>query len=142
VGRSDIYFHKEGVRLRLPGKAGLEKWIRLVVKGEGSKVRELNYIFCSDEYLRGINRKYLKINKITDVIAFEHIEDCSISGDIFVSVERVRENAAYYKVSFHAELKRVMVHGLLHLLGHKDKTTTDKTAMTVKEDLYLSLHPQ
>jgi len=109
---------------------------------EGRDLGPLTFIYCSDEYLRAINSKYLKINKITDVIAFEYNEDTMVSGDIFIGVGRVRENASYYKIPFQAELKRVMVHGLLHLIGYGDKTAKDKSAMTEKEDLYLSLHSQ
>ena len=85
---------------------------------------------------------YLKINKITDVIAFEYSEQSVVSGDIYISVDRVRDNARYYKVGFHAELSRVMVHGLLHLLGYRDKSVSNKKLMTEREDLYLSLQPR
>lgn len=87
-----------------------------------------------------MNRKYLKNNALTDVIAFEYSDNTSISGDVYISIDRVRENARRYKVRFHSELRRVMVHALLHLLGYRDKTLKDKAAMTDKEDLYLSLH--
>ena len=139
MGSPDIFFHKENVSFRLPNNQGLANWIALVVKKEGKQLGPLTYIYCSDAYLRSINRKYLKINKITDVIAFEYTEDWLISGDIFISIDRIRDNSAYYKNSFQAELKRVMVHGLLHLLGYRDKKEKDKSIMTEKEDLYLSL---
>jgi len=142
VRPADIYFHKEGGKLRLPNTHILSRWIERVVKMEGRDLGPLTFIYCSDEYLRAINSKYLKINKITDVIAFEYNEDTMVSGDIFIGVGRVRENASYYKIPFQAELKRVMVHGLLHLIGYGDKTAKDKSAMTEKEDLYLSLHSQ
>ena len=138
----DIYFHKEGGKLRLPNTQILSRWIERVVKMEGRDLGPLTFIYCSDEYLRAINCKYLKINKITDVITFEYNEDTMVSGDIFISVDRVRENASYYKIPLQTELRRVMVHGLLHLIGYCDKTAKDKSAMTEKEDLYLSLHSQ
>jgi len=141
VRNADIYFHKEGVKLRLPNKGILEKWIKQVVRAEGKQLGALNFVYCTDGYLRRMNRKYLKINKITDVIAFEYNEGQLISGDIFISLDRVRENSASYGVTLHAELKRVMVHGLLHLLGYRDKSVKDKSAMTEREDLYLSLYP-
>jgi rRNA maturation RNase YbeY len=109
---------------------------------EGRDPGSVTFIYCSDVYLREINRKYLKTNSITDVISFEYNEDGIVSGDIFISVDRVRENASYYKIPLQTELRRVMVHGLLHLIGYRDKTDKDKSAMTEKEDLYLSLHSQ
>jgi len=99
----------------------------------------ISFVYCTDPYLRKINRKYLNINGITDVIAFKYDNDSSVSGDIFISVDRIRENAKYYKVTFHSELRRVMIHGVLHLLGYRDKFAKDKRAMTEKEDLYISL---
>ena len=137
-----VFLYKEGVNLRLPNVRMLEKWIRHVVKVEGRQLDTLTFIYCSDDYLRNINLKYLKINNITDVIAFGYDESTLISGDVFISVDRVRENASYYGASFHHELKRVMVHGLLHLLGYRDKEKADKVQMTEREDLYLSLHPR
>ena len=136
---ADIYFHKEGGKLRLPNTQILSRWIKRVVRMEGRDLGTLTFIYCSDVYLRAISRKYLKINNITDVIAFEYNEATMVSGDIFISVDRVRENASYYKIPLQTELRRVMVHGLLHLIGYCDKTAKDKCAMTEKEDLYLSL---
>ena len=138
---ADIYFHKEGVKFRLPNKGNLGRWIKQVVKAEGKRLGTLSFVYCTDGYLKSINHKYLKTNMITDVIAFEYNEGSLISGDIFISVVRVRENSTSYGVTFHTELKRVMVHGLLHLLGYRDKSVADRTAMTEREDLYLSLHP-
>ena len=138
----DICFHKEGVRLRLPNTRILSRWIEQVVRMEGRDPGSVTFIYCSDVYLREINRKYLKTNAITDVISFEYNEDSIVSGDIFISVDRVRENAFYYKIPLQTELRRVMVHGLLHLIGYCDKTDKDKSAMTEREDLYLSLHSQ
>jgi len=142
VRPADIYFHKEGGKLRLPNTQILSRWIEQVVKMEGRDLGTLTFIYCSDVYLRAISHKYLKINNITDVIAFEYNEVTMVSGDIFISVDRVRENASYYKIPLQTELRRVMVHGLLHLIGYRDKTAKDKCAMTGKEDLYLSLHFQ
>lgn len=143
MGRNqNISFHKKGVKVRLPNQSMLCNWLGLVIRREGKSLGPLSFIYCSDSYLRSINRKYLKINKITDVIAFEYNEGKSISGDIYISVDRVRENAICFNVSYHAELSRVMVHGLLHLLGYRDKSVKDKTVMTKREDLYLSLQPK
>ena len=139
---TNISFNKEDVSLRLPNRDALLDWIKLIVRREGSRLGPLCFIYCSDPYLRKINCKYLKINIITDVIAFEYSEESGVSGDIYISVDRVRENARYYKVRFHTELSRVMVHGLLHLLGYRDKSASDKKLMTEREDLYLSLRPR
>lgn len=135
----NITFHKEEVSFRLPNRRTLESWIAQVIRKEGKLQGQLSFIYCTDAYLKKINLKYLKINIITDVIAFEYNEGKLISGDIYISIDRVRENAAYYRVAFQSELSRVMVHGLLHLLGYRDKSTRDKAEMTDKEDLYLSL---
>jgi rRNA maturation RNase YbeY len=113
-----------------------------VIRLEGKKLGSLTFVYCTDSYLRSVNLKYLKTNTLTDVIAFEYNEGKEVGGDVFISVDRVRENAAHYKVPLHTELRRVMVHGLLHLIGYRDKTGKEKALMTEKEDLYLSLHLQ
>ena len=140
--QQEISFCKEGVALRLPNTDDLSTWLKEVVRLEGRDLGALTYIYCTDPYLRSVNAKYLKINTLTDVIAFEYNEGKEVSGDVFISVDRVRENADHYKVPLHTELRRVMVHGLLHLVGYRDKTSKEKALMTEKEDLYLSLHPQ
>jgi rRNA maturation RNase YbeY len=99
----------------------------------------LNYIFCTDNYLLQINNDYLKHNTLTDIITFDYTEGKMVSGEVFISVERVRENAALFSGSFKDELHRVMIHGILHLCGHKDKTPSAKKEMTAQEDYYLSL---
>jgi rRNA maturation RNase YbeY len=95
-------------------------------------------IFCSDEYLLDVNKKYLNHDYYTDIITFDYVEDKIISGDIFISSDRVRENANQFNVSFEMELFRIIIHGILHLLGYKDKTKKDKSLMTEKENFYLS----
>jgi len=141
VRQQHISFHKEGVSFRLPNRASLEKWIELVIQKEHKTLGPISFVYCSDAYLRKINFKYLNINELTDVIAFEYDEGTSIGGDVFISVDRVRDNSGRYRIGFHDELRRVMVHAVLHLLGYRDKTPEDKATMTGKEDLYLSLHP-
>ena len=141
--QQEISFCKEGVALRLPNRQGLSIWLGEVVRLEGKELGPLTFVYCSDTYLRSVNRKYLNINNITDVITFGYNVDNvdnEVSGDVFISVDRVRENAAYYKVPFHTELRRIMVHGVLHLIGYRDKIGEEKALMTEKEDLYLSLH--
>ena len=110
-------------------------WLEKVVVGEGSSIGQLNYIFCNDEYLLELNRKYLKHNTLTDILTFDYSTGKEIVGDIFISVERVKENAqGISKLSFEEELLRVMSHGVLHILGYKDKTDRDRVEMRNKED--------
>jgi len=136
-----IYFHKESVTFRLSDKARLSNWISKVIKKENGSIGPISFVYCNDEYLREKNCKYLKNNELTDIVAFDYCEGNKISGDIFISVDRIRINAVSYKTGFNNELHRVMVHGVLHLLGYKDKNAADRAVMIEKEDLYLSLLP-
>lgn len=134
-----IHFFEEDITFKPKNKAALRQWLKHTVNAEGFRLKELNYIFCSDAYLLQINRQYLDHDTYTDIITFDNAEqEKTIVGDIFISVERVRENAAKFKVTEAAELHRVMVHGALHLLGYPDKTAESKKIMTQKEDEYLS----
>jgi len=117
----------------------VENNIETLVSNENKKMGEVNYIFCSDDYLLNINRQYLNHDYYTDVISFDYCEDDVISGDIFISVDTVRDNAQEYKVEFIKELERVMIHGVLHFVGYKDKTDEDSKVMRQKENQYLSL---
>jgi len=99
----------------------------------------LNYIFCSDTYLHKINLEYLKHDTLTDIITFDYSEKKQISGDIFISIDRIKENAPKFNQSTDIELNRVLIHGVLHLLGYKDKTPKEKETMRAKEDFYLTL---
>ncbi|MBI5220161.1 MAG: rRNA maturation RNase YbeY [Bacteroidia bacterium] len=110
-----------------------------IIKREDHKADEVIFIFCSDNYLLDLNIKYLSHDYFTDVISFDYSENNVISGDIFISVDRIRENAEKFNVTFQNELLRVMIHGLLHLFGYNDKTPAQKAAMTAKEDEYLKL---
>jgi rRNA maturation RNase YbeY len=114
-------------------------WIKKSISTEEKKTGEISFIFCSDEYLLGINRQYLEHDYFTDIITFDYVENNIISGDIFISIDRVRENASEFQVSFQNELNRIIIHGVLHLIGFKDKSATDKRLMTNKEDFYLGL---
>lgn len=109
-------------------------WIESVVKSEGKILGEINYIFCDDEYLHQINVQYLDHDTLTDIISFDYTEGDIISGDIFLSVERVQYNANDFQVSFEEELKRVMSHGVLHYCGYKDKSEADEQLMRTKEE--------
>lgn len=114
-------------------------WISSAISIEKNVTGEINFIFCSDEYLLDINKKYLNHNYFTDVITFDYCEGNIVSGDIFISFDRVVENAISLKVNTEIELRRVIIHGVLHLLGFKDKTDDEKLTMREKEDFYLNL---
>jgi rRNA maturation RNase YbeY len=109
-------------------------WINQVIVSEGFMCGDINYIFCNDDYLHEINVKYLNHDTLTDIISFDYTEGRIISGDIFLSVERVKDNALDFDVSFNLELLRVMVHGVLHYCGYEDKSEEDEKLMRVKEN--------
>ncbi|HKZ37390.1 MAG TPA: rRNA maturation RNase YbeY [Chryseolinea sp.] len=135
-----IRFFYEDVKFRLPKSSRTRSWIKAAILSEKRKLGELNYIFCSDEDLAVINRQYLNHNTFTDIITFDGNEgDGYVQGDIYISVDRVRENALMYKTEFSKELHRVIIHGVLHLIGYSDKSKSAKVAMRYKEDAYLSL---
>jgi rRNA maturation RNase YbeY len=118
----------------LHNESDFSKWISEVILSENKKEGEINYIFCDDDYLLGINQQYLDHDTLTDIISFDYSVGNEINGDIFVSVERVKENATDYKVTFHEEIQRVLVHGVLHYCGYKDKTESDELVMRAKEE--------
>jgi len=111
--------------------------VEYLIIEEGSKEGNLNIIFCSDNYLLKMNKEYLGHNYFTDVITFDYSEENLISGDVFISVDTVKENAKNYEVSFENELFRVIIHGVLHLIGYNDKTDKEQEEMTIKENYYL-----
>jgi probable rRNA maturation factor len=110
------------------------KWLSEVILSENKKEGEINYIFCDDDYLLEINQQYLDHDTLTDIISFDYSVGNELNGDIFVSVERVKENASDYNVSFQEEIQRVLVHGILHYCGYKDKTEADELVMRRKEE--------
>lgn len=116
----------------------LANWISAVILEEGHREGELNYIFCDDDYLLQINQKYLSHDTYTDIISFDYTVGKELHGDIFISTERVKENSKEYNVVFQNELKRVMVHGVLHFCGYKDKSEKDRIKMRSKEDFYIN----
>ena len=117
----------------------ISRWIVDSIKNEDYKEGEINYIFCDDEYLFDLNVKHLNNNTLTDIISFDDTLGRLISGDIFISIDRIKENAMKFKTSFNNELQRVMIHGILHFCGYKDKAKEEKRIMREKEDYYLSL---
>lgn len=120
-------------------KTDIEKNIEKLVINENRILGDVNYILCSDNYLLNINREYLNHDYFTDVISFDYCEDNVISGDIFISVDTVSDNAKEYGATFENELERVMIHGVLHFVGYNDKTEGDQKTMRAKENQYLSL---
>jgi len=134
-----IHFFEEGITYKLKHKTALRQWISQTIQAEGFKLKELTYIFCSDSYLLQINQQYLNHDTYTDIITFDNSDmEKVIVGDIFISIERIRENAAKFSITETEELHRVIIHGALHLLGYKDKSPVTKQKMTQKEDFYMN----
>lgn len=139
MGQIPINFFTEDISFKLKQKGLVRTWIRNTIIAENYRLRLLNFIFCSDAYLLNINQQYLKHDTYTDIITFDNSDnEKEIVGDIFISMDRIRENAKELDVNETDELHRVMVHGTLHLLGYPDKGKSAKALMTEKEDLYLS----
>ena len=137
--QGEIYFHSENTAFVPKQKSALRKWLNEAISKEGFSTGNLNYIFCSDGHLHSINQEYLDHDTLTDIITFDYVEGEIVSGDIFISIDRVRENARAFKEKVRNELHRVIIHGLLHLMGYGDKTPEQKAEMTEKEDFYLTL---
>ncbi|MDR6564436.1 MULTISPECIES: rRNA maturation RNase YbeY [unclassified Arcicella] len=135
-----IVFFNEDIDFKFSQKNQLKAWLKKVAELEGFKVGDLNYIFCSDEYLHKINVEYLDHDTYTDIITFDNSEEEEmIEGDIFVSIERVKENSQELKTEFLDEFKRVLVHGLLHLCGYDDHSDEDEAQMREIESKYISI---
>ena len=133
-----LKFFSEEISFKLPQSLKTSKWIKTISLSEGYKIGELNYIFCSDEYLLGINKQYLDHDYYTDIITFDNSEEeGKLEGDIYVSIDRVKENASGMGVEFEVELRRVLIHGLLHLIGFDDVDDELKKQMRAKEDACL-----
>ena len=133
-----ISFNYE-TQFKLPKKSDYKGWLSRVIQSESKSEGDINYIFCDDDFLLGINQQYLNHDTLTDIISFDYSVGNELHGDVFVSIQRVRENAAEFEVTFEEELKRVMVHGLLHYCGYKDKSKKDKREMRLKEDEKIKL---
>ncbi|MGI6292815.1 MAG: rRNA maturation RNase YbeY [Bacteroidales bacterium] len=136
--KSNISFINNDISFLLKQKKRLKEWIISVILEEEKTPGVISYIFCSDDFLVDINMKYLNSNYLTDIITFDYTEDTIISGDIMISIERVKDNAKTYKTTFHNELLRVIIHGILHLCGYKDKSSTEIKTMREKEDYYIN----
>lgn len=136
----DDFFFYNNVNFKLKNTKFFIKLIKKIIKKENFLIENLCYIFCNDKYLLNINKKYLNKNYYTDIITFDYSENLyKIFGDIFISIERVRDNSNIYKVVFFYELVRVMIHGLLHLLGYNDLNENELNLMIYKENFYLNL---
>lgn len=121
------------------GKLLNNRWLKMVAESEIKRIGDISIIFCSDNYILDVNIKYLQHDYFTDIITFDYCEGNKLSGDLFISIDSVRENASFYGAEFDDELNRVIVHGLLHLIGYDDHTGDDQKIMRSKEDYYLEL---
>lgn len=134
-----VAFYFEDTDFKLRHKTRIKEWLRLVAESEVFTLGNISIIFCSDNYILDINQKYLQHDYFTDIITFDYSEGGRISGDLFISVDSVRENSVEYGTEFEDELHRVIVHGILHLIGYDDHTEDEIKTMRSKEDYYLSL---
>ena len=136
---SEFNFHSENISFTLNKKPAIISWLSYSITNENKIPGEISYIFCSDQYLHELNVKHLNHNTLTDIITFDYCEKNRVNGDLFISIDRVKDNAKSFNSSIENELHRVMIHGILHLCGYKDKTPEDHNVMSAKEDFYLNL---
>ena len=134
-----ITYNAEGIAMPKIKKRLTSKWIKAVAASHGRKVGEVGYLFVNDDKILEVNREYLGHDYYTDIITFDYVKGKTISGDIFVSLQRISDNATIHSTNFQNELHRVLAHGLLHLCGYKDKSEDEKKMMRYKEDFYLKL---
>lgn len=139
IKKSEINFFTEQIKFVLKNKKKRKFWINSVFKAEAKSNYAVNIILCDDDFLFSLNTKYLKHKTYTDVITFDYSTTFNIIGEIYISIERIKENAKIFQNLTELELSRVIVHGILHLCGYKDKSKAEKKLMTQKEDYYLSL---
>lgn len=134
-----IHFFTEDTAYQIKGKLPLKRWVKETIASEGFKTGEISVVLCSDAYLLEINKQYLQHDTYTDIVTFDSSErDDTIAGDIFISIDRIRENALKFGVAERDELHRVIIHGILHLCGYGDKKAAEKARMTEREDFYLA----
>lgn len=134
-----IRFFNEDTDFIYKKKALCKQWLKMVAGSEIRKIGSINVIFCSDPYILDVNMRYLQHDYFTDIITFDYCEKDVLSGDLFISIDSVKENSEFYKTSFEDELDRVIVHGVLHLIGYDDHTEQDISTMRAKENYYLSI---
>ena len=133
-----VSYYTEDTSFSFKEKRLTSRWLKFVAESEAKRLGDVAVIFCSDNYILDVNIKYLQHDYYTDIITFDYCEGNRLSGDLFISVDSVRENAAFYGTEFADELNRVIVHGLLHLIGYDDHTEADIAVMRAKENYYLS----
>lgn len=133
-----ISYYTEDISFQFKEKRLTSRWLKFVAESETKRLGDIAVIFCSDHYILDVNMKYLQHDYFTDIITFDYCEGNVLSGDLFISIDSVRENAAFYGSEFADELNRVIVHGLLHLIGYDDHTEEDIAQMRAKENYYLS----
>ena len=134
-----IRYFKEDTKFDFKSRALNNKWLKMVAESDIRRIGDINIIFCSDNYILDVNMKYLQHDYFTDIITFDYCEKNRLNGDLFISVDSVRENALFYGTEFSDELNRVIVHGILHLVGYDDHSEEDIAVMRSKEDYYLGL---
>ena len=134
-----VRYFFEDIKFEYKNKLANNRWLKMVAESEICRLGDINIIFCSDPYILNINLQYLSHDYYTDIITFDYSQKPVISGDLFISVDTVRENASFYGTEFPEELHRVIVHGILHLIGYDDHTDEDTAVMRSKENYYLSL---
>ena len=133
-----ILFYQEEVELPLLNYDLISKWLKGILRSNKKQLGSIVYIFCNDDYLLDINVKFLDHNYLTDIITFDYVDDRIISGDLFISIERIQENSVLFSSKLEDEYLRVIVHGLLHLLGYSDHTPEEKSEMKFQEDAMIS----
>lgn len=134
-----ISFFYEETNFILPKTKNIKAWLKSIILNDSFQLEQINFIFCSDDYLHSLNLQYLEHDTYTDIITFDYSVEDALEGDIYISVDRVNENAQALGVDFNEEIYRVMVHGILHMMGFKDKSQEEKKQMRQKEDSCLSL---
>lgn len=133
-----VSYFSQDTDFKFKSKRLTSQWLKLVAQAESKKLGAVSVIFCSDNYLLDINKKYLNHDYFTDIITFDYCEGDLISGDLFISIDSVKDNSEFFKSCFEDELNRVIVHGVLHLIGYDDHTESDVAVMRSKEDFYLN----
>lgn len=136
----NINFNFEDVKFELPDSDSLVSWVDFAIKNEGYSTGNITYVFCSDEYLLNMNKHFLNHDYYTDIITFDYVKDNIASGDLFISYDRIKDNARSFNVSCETELLRVMIHGVLHLIGYDDLTDEDEAEIHKMEDFYIDVY--
>ena len=136
---SEFDFRSEDILFQLNKKPAIISWLSYSITSEKKIPGDISYVFCSDDFLHKMNIKYLDHKTLTDIITFDYCQGSLINGEMFISVDRIKDNAKDFGVSFEKELHRVMIHGIMHLCGYNDKTVEDQNVMSFKEDFYLNL---